>query len=265
MHSCLRKNQKFQAIGQQVLQPSVQKAVSEAESELQAVQALQGNQGIQGIQGVQGIFGPPGAPGVQGPPGVPGNRGAQGLQGDQGAQGLQGDRGAQGLQGDRGAQGLQGDQGAQGLQGDRGAQGLQGDQGAQGLPGAPGKQGPKGDPGQEGPPGPQGPPGEAIIPDITVTPTINRYFYVSDTDLDLIMTVAIPSRQFIDDSGNPAADFAGLGPNGFNNLYINGIIQPGNVYHVSPLSLSFPTQSSTIYAGTPIIVETVKLTAKATI
>jgi hypothetical protein len=35
-------------------------------------------------------------------------------------------------------------------------------------------------------------------------------------------------------------------------------VQPGNSYSVSPGMLFFPAQSGTIFAGTPIIIETVQ-------
>ncbi|WP_256720529.1 DUF4183 domain-containing protein [Paenibacillus sp. ISL-20] len=71
----------------------------------------------------------------------------------------------------------------------------------------------------------------------------------------------IPAGQFTNDMGAPVVEFSALGPNSFNNLYINGILQLSNSYDVNSLSLFFPAQSSTIYAGTPIVLETVELTA----
>ncbi len=92
-------------------------------------------------------------------------------------------------------------------------------------------------------------------------PTAARYFYQPETDLDLTASAAVAASQFTNDEGDAVADFSTLGPNSFSNLYINGIIQPGNSYSINRSELYFPPQSTTIYAGTPIVLETVQLTA----
>lgn len=74
------------------------------------------------------------------------------------------------------------------------------------------------------------------------------------------MSATIPAGDFANDVGEAVTVFSGIGPNSFNNLYINGILQPGNFYDAEPLSLFFPPQNSMIYAGTPIVLETVELT-----
>ncbi|TCM97809.1 uncharacterized protein DUF4183 [Paenibacillus sp. BK033] len=89
----------------------------------------------------------------------------------------------------------------------------------------------------------------------------NRYFFSPDTDLDLSLSTAIPANQFTNDDGAVTSEFTGVGPNSFNNLYINGIIQPGGSYDVSYAELYFPPQSSIIFAGTPIVLETVQFMA----
>ncbi|GIO29143.1 hypothetical protein J2TS6_02840 [Paenibacillus albilobatus] len=104
-----------------------------------------------------------------------------------------------------------------------------------------------------------------VIPDITVTPTQNRYFYAPESDLDLTESAAIPAGLFTNDAGDPVTEFSGFGSDGFNNLYINGILQPGNLYLASPSQLFFPPQNSTIYAGTPIVLETIQLTANVVV
>lgn len=167
--------------------------------------------------------------------------GIQGLSGPQGIQGIPGARGERGIDGSEGPPGIQGLPGLQGVQGERGPQGIQGER------------------------GPQGPPGPVVIPEVTISPTTNRYFYQPETDLDLTMSVTIPASFFTNDSGTPVADFSALDPNSFNNLYINGILQAGNSYDVNSTSLLFPAQSITIYAGTPIVLEVVQLTANVTV
>ncbi|WP_217490359.1 DUF4183 domain-containing protein [Paenibacillus cellulosilyticus] len=99
------------------------------------------------------------------------------------------------------------------------------------------------------------------MPAIVVTSSINRYFYIPDIDLDLISSITLPANLFTDDTGNAAAEFIGLGQGSYNNLYVNGIMQPGGIYTVSPASLFFPSQDSMIYAGTSIVLEIVQLTA----
>lgn len=158
-----------------------------------------------------------------------------------------------------GIQGISGPQGIQGIPGARGERGIDGSEGPPGIQGLPGLQGIQGEI------GPQGPPGPVVIPEVTISPTTNRYFYQPETDLDLTMSVTIPASFFTNDLGAPVADFSALDPNSFNNLYINGILQPGNSYDVNPTSLLFPAQSTTIYAGTPIVLEAVQLTANVTV
>ncbi|MGY5345303.1 DUF4183 domain-containing protein [Paenibacillus glucanolyticus] len=228
-----RRKQNLQAaIDQQALQAAIQEVKSEMKAELDKwceMQRSLSQPGIQGISGPQGIQG------------IPGARGERGIDGSEGPPGIQGLPGLQGIQGEIGPQGIQGEIGPQGIQGEIGPRGIQGEI------------------------GPQGPPGPVVIPEVTISPTTNRYFYQPETDLDLTMSVTIPASFFTNDLGAPVADFSALDPNSFNNLYINGILQPGNSYDVNPTSLLFPAQSTIIYAGTPIVLETVQLTANVTV
>lgn len=221
---------------------ALQAAIEEAKAQIKAELAL--------LTGMQGIHGPQGERGTDGTAGLPGIPGPQGIQG------------VQGLSGTAGLRGPEGPQGIQGLPGQPGGPGPQGAQGMQGAPGAPGIQGPAG---PEGPEGPQGPPGPVVIPGVTVLPTAARYFFEPEADLDLTASVAVAATQFTNDEGDAVADFSTLGPNSFSNLYINGIIQPGNSYSINPTELYFPPQNTTIYAGTPIVLETVQLTANVTV
>ncbi|MDT9721032.1 DUF4183 domain-containing protein [Paenibacillus sp. ClWae2A] len=230
--------------------------------------SLPGTQGVAGAQGTAGSHGEPGqagTPGVQGPvgpngglgqPGLPGAQGPPGPQGEPGQPGAQGPAGPQGETGQvgfPGAQGPAGPQGEPGQSGVPGAQGPVGPQGEQGQPGTPGVQGPTGPPGEQGPPG--------TIPGIEIIPTANRYFYFPDTDLDLSASVIIPATAFTNDDGGSITEFAGIGLNSFNNLYINGIVQQGNSYDLSAESLFFSSQNGVIFAGTPITIEIIIITA----
>ncbi|MDQ0722536.1 hypothetical protein QF049_003797 [Paenibacillus sp. W4I10] len=218
-----------------------------------------GERGLPGGLGAQGLVGPPGEQGLPGPPGpqgLVGPPGERGLPGPPGPQGLVGPPGERGLPGPPGPQGLVGPPGERGLPGPPGPQGLVGPPGEQGLPGPPGAQGPVGPPGEQGPPG--------SVPGIEIIPTVNRYFYFPDNDLDLSASVTIPAGEFIENEGGRVTEFAGIGLTSFNNFYINGIVQPSNSYDVSADMLSFPSQSGVLFAGTPIILETIQLTANIT-
>jgi hypothetical protein len=189
-------------------------------------------------------------PGLKGPPkphGQLGPHGQQGLTGPQGEHGLPGLQGLPGPQGEQGPAGLQGPPGSQGLQGLPGLQGLTGPQGVRGLTGLQGPQGP------QGPQGVQGPPG--LLPDVTIIPEVNRFYYIPSSDLILSALVAIPANLFTDDAGNAIAVFPSLGSNSYTNLFINGILQEGNVYSIVPIALNFTPQGNIIYAGSPIILE----------
>jgi hypothetical protein len=100
-----------------------------------------------------------------------------------------------------------------------------------------------------------------VLPEVVVTPATSRYFYSPESDLDLSASAAIPAALFTDDAGGMTSVFIGIGPSSFINLYINGILQPGSAYGVSSGELVFPPQSTTIYGGTPIILEIVQFTA----
>jgi hypothetical protein len=155
--------------------------------------------------------------------------------------------------------------GPQGTQGPPGPQGIQGPQGPAGTDratGSAGPQGPAGASGPQGPPGPQGeqgPPGP--LPDITIIPMVNRYYYITSSDLVVSGPVAISATLFTDDAGNLITDFSGLGPNSYNNLFINGILQEGNAYSLSPNTLTLNLQGNTVYSGTPITLETIQFFA----
>ncbi|MFC9706614.1 DUF4183 domain-containing protein [Paenibacillus sp. NPDC056933] len=230
-----------------------------------------GPPGMQGLVGEQGAEGPAGPHGEHGPPGFPGAQGLVGPPGAEGPVGPPGVPGVPGLPGSQGPVGPPGKQGEPGLPGGQGPAGPPGEQGVPGPPGSPGPTGPKGEQGEPGlpgaqgpvgPPGEQGPPGS--VPGIEIVPAVNRYFYFPETDLDLSAPVTIPAMEFMNDEGDSATEFAGLGLTSFNNLYINGIVQPRNSYDVSVDMLFFPSQSGVLFAGTPIIVEIIRLTANIT-
>jgi hypothetical protein len=217
---------------------------------------VQGPRGLHGIPGKQGRTGPRGIPGPQGADGPQGLQGSDGPQGPRGLQGSDGPQGPRGLQGSDGPQGPRGLQGSDGPQGPRGLQGADGPQGPRGLQGADGPQGPQGLQGADGPQGPPGP-----LPDVAIIPTVNRYYYITNSDLVLSAPVTIPANLFTDDAGNIITIFSGIGPNSYHNLFINGILQEGSAYSVSPNILTLNPQDNTIYSGTPITLEIIQFFA----
>lgn len=194
------------------------------------------------------------------PPGIgtPGSRGPEGKPGLQGSEGLPGPHGPQGPQGPPGPQGIPGSIGPGGLPGPPGDQGPPGPPGIQGLRGF---SGPQGDPGPPGPAGPQGPPGPTGGSNLSVIVLPFRYFYFPDSDLQA--SVVIPVEQFQDDDGNNATQFLGPDPSNYSNLYINGLLQEGQIYEVTADSLMLELGDDTVFAGTPIILEQVKISLRS--
>ncbi|MFL0197971.1 DUF4183 domain-containing protein [Clostridium sp. WILCCON 0269] len=73
--------------------------------------------------------------------------------------------------------------------------------------------------------------------------------------------INISANLFKNDSGDFTNLFLGLGPNSYNNLFINGILQIDEVYSVSLNTLTLNTESTTIYKGTPITLEIIQFSA----
>jgi len=94
-----------------------------------------------------------------------------------------------------------------------------------------------------------------VTPVGTIIPTINRYFYIVTEDIDLTNGVTLPANLFTDDNGDPVTEFTLFNPNGYVNLYINAVMQEGGAYKVTPDSLTLNPFNATIFAGTPIIIE----------
>jgi len=92
-------------------------------------------------------------------------------------------------------------------------------------------------------------------------PTAYRYFYITDEDLQSV--VVLEASQFTDDEGNPVMAYEGLSPSGYSNLYLNGMMQEGSLYKISPTALTMDLGSDIIYAGTPIIIENVEMSVVA--
>lgn len=104
-------------------------------------------------------------------------------------------------------------------------------------------------------------PPPVIKPIGTIIPTVNRYFFIATSDIHLTNGATLPASQFWDDDGNLATEFKIFNPNGYVNLYINAVMQEGGIYTIIPTSLTLSPDKSTIYKGTPIIIESLGFTA----
>ncbi|MDW0112992.1 DUF4183 domain-containing protein [Sporosarcina saromensis] len=97
-------------------------------------------------------------------------------------------------------------------------------------------------------------------PTSTVTPIVNRYFYVAESTIDLTNGATLSANNFTDDAGNQVNSFTLFSPNGYVNLYVNGVMQQGNMYTLDTNSLTITADNTTVAQGTPIIIETVGFT-----
>jgi len=88
-----------------------------------------------------------------------------------------------------------------------------------------------------------------------IIPTVNRYFYITVSDIVLTNGATIFSTLFYNDDGSPTTEFMIFKPNGYVNLDINGVMQEGGMYSVNANSLIINPAAGTIRAGTAIIIE----------
>lgn len=207
-------------------------------------QRFRGPQSVQGVHnghGIAGVDAPGGPPGVQGPgspAGIPGPAGPPGEQGHAGNPEL------------------------------LGPPGPPGPPGPAGFPGPPGIQGPPGPQGLQGIPGPRGPrgePGEVRLPGVVVTPNVMRYFYTTDTLVALDPPLVIPANQFTDDNGNAVTEWMEITSSGYSNLYINGMMQEGRIFSVTPDRLTLFSPGDVLLAGTPVILQVFQFSAQVVV
>jgi len=88
-----------------------------------------------------------------------------------------------------------------------------------------------------------------------------RFFYLPPSDISNVEACVLPAVWFVNDRGEAADGFPDCGMAGYCNLYINGLMQGGSIYDVSPSSVTIRPTGQTIAAGTPIIVESVSFRA----
>ena len=101
-----------------------------------------------------------------------------------------------------------------------------------------------------------------IQPHNSITPIINRYFYIVPTNMNLTNGTTLLANLFSDDNGNPITTFKIFNPNGYINLYINAVMQEGGVYTVNENALTIHPFNTTISANTPIIIESLGFISK---
>lgn len=98
--------------------------------------------------------------------------------------------------------------------------------------------------------------------EISIIPTVKRYFHVLEANINLTNGATIPANLFYNDDGSPTIEFMNFNPNGYANLYINALMQEGGMYKVSTNTLTISPVNGIIYARTPIIVELLTFSAK---
>lgn len=97
-------------------------------------------------------------------------------------------------------------------------------------------------------------------PTESIIPVVKRYSYIVPDDIDLTNGANLLAKLFSDDSGNPILAFNLFNPNGYVNVYINGVKQMGRIYRVTETSLLIHPYNGTIFAGTPILMESLRFT-----
>ncbi|MBO0602624.1 DUF4183 domain-containing protein [Sporosarcina sp. E16_3] len=100
------------------------------------------------------------------------------------------------------------------------------------------------------------------ISEVSIIPTVNRYFYIPVSTIDLTNGATIPSNLFYNDDGGLTTEFMIFCPNGHVNLYINGVMQQGGMYRVNTNSLIINPTASKISASTPIVIESLGFSSK---
>ncbi|WP_438444887.1 DUF4183 domain-containing protein [Gorillibacterium sp. sgz5001074] len=97
---------------------------------------------------------------------------------------------------------------------------------------------------------------------MAITANVFRYLFIPGTDLDLSGPVAIPAASFIGDLDQPVTLFVEPGDSGYYNLFLNGQIQLGGTFTVTPNELLLHSDGGTLYAGTPVSLEGVQISAQ---
>ena len=124
-----------------------------------------------------------------------------------------------------------------------------------------GIQGPPGPQGIQGPAGPQGTPGTEVT-GIKIIPSVQRYFTTVESDIPVTTSRTFTANQFVNDAGESITQFTDYGCYGYFNLFINAVLQEGQLYSVNSNALTIQPTGQTIKATTPIILESIGFTAE---
>ena len=93
---------------------------------------------------------------------------------------------------------------------------------------------------------------------ISIRPVVKRYFFEAPHDIHLTgENLVLYPHQFADDTGEQADRFTDFGQEGYFNLYVNGVLQEGKLFHANSDALSIVATGQSIIKGTPIILESV--------
>ncbi|WP_255414967.1 DUF4183 domain-containing protein [Cohnella sp. AR92] len=92
---------------------------------------------------------------------------------------------------------------------------------------------------------------------IRVRPIVRRYFHIASSDLDLASGQVLEASLFVGDNGEAVQEFSNINQEGYVNLFVNGIMQEGEMYHVDANGLLFAAADQQIAAGSTIIIESV--------
>ena len=101
-----------------------------------------------------------------------------------------------------------------------------------------------------------------VVPEGTIRPTINRYFYILTSDLDLTNGATLPATLFWNDHVDPVTELRVFSPHGYVNLAINAVMQEGGIYTLTATALTIAPYNGTLFRGTPIIIESLGFTLK---
>ncbi|GIO37555.1 hypothetical protein J41TS12_24160 [Paenibacillus antibioticophila] len=69
----------------------------------------------------------------------------------------------------------------------------------------------------------------------------------------------LPAHRFTDDAGAAVTHFPEETSNSYNHLFINGMLQEGQLFSVDSQTLTLHLGNDTVWAGTPVILEHVAL------
>lgn len=97
---------------------------------------------------------------------------------------------------------------------------------------------------------------------VSVSPKVQRFFFIPKADIPMLEEQVITSDQFVNDQGDVSTGFPVYNEEGYYNLYINGLLQENLLYRVNPHSITMASTGGTIYAGTPIILESLGFIVK---